>query len=251
MPVPAWVTAPDPEMTPANVYVSDRLNRRAALSVTFPATDPVVPPAPSWRVPAETVVPPVYVFAPDRTQSPAPDLARASVVVGESASAPAIVLAPVLEPVSVSVRLSDVNVRGVFAAEVVAAALRVNPFRVPPTEATVAPAGMPVPLTGIPTAMPVRSAGVPVDERATKVLPLVTVKLVTALSVAGSAPVFVNTTGPVPEESRVPPAEVTENSRSVLAPGPVYCSVPPFRTRLPAALGAMPMPLGSPAAAVD
>ena len=46
-------------MMPAKVTLSVRLKTRAALSVTLPAIEPVVPPLPICRVPAVMVVPPV------------------------------------------------------------------------------------------------------------------------------------------------------------------------------------------------
>jgi hypothetical protein len=55
-------------------------------------------------------------------------------------------------------------------------------------------------------------------------------------------PALVKLRVPVPEASIVLPAVVpTVNSRSVLTPPPVYCSVPPFNTRLAAALVEAPI----------
>ena len=53
-----------------------RLNTRAALFVSVLADAPKVPeaePAPTWRVPAETVRAVVKVLVPSRTSVPAPD----------------------------------------------------------------------------------------------------------------------------------------------------------------------------------
>ena len=59
VPVPTWVSAPVPEMTLATVTASERLKARVPLSVTAPVPSvPVVPPAPTCRVPAEIVVVP-------------------------------------------------------------------------------------------------------------------------------------------------------------------------------------------------
>ena len=59
VPVPIWFTVPVPEMAPATVSASDRLKVRMLLSTTAPVPRvPVVPPAPTWSVPAEMVVVP-------------------------------------------------------------------------------------------------------------------------------------------------------------------------------------------------
>ena len=58
MPVPAWVREPVPETTPPKVTLSERLKASAPLSRTLPVIEPVVPPLPTCRVPAEMVVPP-------------------------------------------------------------------------------------------------------------------------------------------------------------------------------------------------
>ena len=58
------------------------------------ATSPREPPCPTWSVPADTVVPPVSVFAPVRTKVPAPDLAKANVPRVPSARTPAKVCVP-------------------------------------------------------------------------------------------------------------------------------------------------------------
>ena len=46
-------------MLPAKVMLSERLKASTPLSVTLPAMEPVVPPLPSCRVPAEMTVPPL------------------------------------------------------------------------------------------------------------------------------------------------------------------------------------------------
>ncbi len=56
---------------------SDRLNVNEALSVTAPVPSvPVVPPAPTCKVPTETMVLPVYVLAAERINIPDPNLLR-------------------------------------------------------------------------------------------------------------------------------------------------------------------------------
>src|SRR5207248_2692769 len=72
VPVPAWATAPVWKMSPAKVTTSDRLKASVPLSTTLPVIDPVVPPAPSCKVPAEITVPPVYVLFPARVVVPVP-----------------------------------------------------------------------------------------------------------------------------------------------------------------------------------
>ncbi|MFN0077666.1 MAG: hypothetical protein ACKVY0_14445, partial [Prosthecobacter sp.] len=59
-------------------------------------------------------------------------------------------------------------------------------------------------------------------------------------------PVLVKFTAPVPDEFNVPPLLPMLKSRSVLAAAPVYCSVPPFKTRLADELVAEPIPLPVP-----
>ncbi len=54
-------------------------------------------------------------------------------------------------------------------------------------------------------------------------------------------PVLVKFSAPVPDASSIPPFWVRVNNRSVLCPLPVYCNVPPSRTRLAAALLETPM----------
>ena len=51
---------------------------------------------------------------------------------------------------------------------------------------------------------------------------------------------------PVPEASSVPPLSVSVNNRSIVAPEPVYFSVPPSRTRLAATLEDAPILLLDP-----
>jgi hypothetical protein len=59
VPGPIRLTDPEPEIFPANVAASERLNASPALLVTSPTIEPVAPPLPSCSVPAEIVVPPV------------------------------------------------------------------------------------------------------------------------------------------------------------------------------------------------
>ena len=59
VPVPSCAKAPDPEMTPPKVNVSERLMAKMPLLVTLPAIEPLAPPLPSCRVPPLIVVPPV------------------------------------------------------------------------------------------------------------------------------------------------------------------------------------------------
>jgi hypothetical protein len=60
-PVPIWLIAPLPEITPGVVIVVPEAGSKAsvALSVILPAIDPLVVPLPSCSVPAEIVVAPV------------------------------------------------------------------------------------------------------------------------------------------------------------------------------------------------
>ena len=59
VPEPACVSVPDPEMAFATVSALLRSKTNAALLTTAPLPSvPVVPPLPSWSVPAETVVVP-------------------------------------------------------------------------------------------------------------------------------------------------------------------------------------------------
>ena len=59
VPAPCLSTEPVPLMLPSKVMLSERLKIRAALSVTLPVIEPVVPPLPICRVPAAMVVPPL------------------------------------------------------------------------------------------------------------------------------------------------------------------------------------------------
>ena len=75
MPVPAWVTVPDPVMTFEKVAVSLRLKLSAELLVieAVPRV-PEVEPAPTWTVPEEIVKTPEKEFVPStmRVFVPAP-----------------------------------------------------------------------------------------------------------------------------------------------------------------------------------
>ena len=59
VPAPCLSTEPVPLMTAAEGELSVRLKIRAALSMTLPVIEPVVPPLPICRVPAAMVVPPL------------------------------------------------------------------------------------------------------------------------------------------------------------------------------------------------
>src|SRR3546814_2279122 len=65
-----------PEIRPSQVRPFDRLNAKVALLATSPDMPPVVPPLPSWSVPAVIVVPPVWLLSPVRVSVSAPALAR-------------------------------------------------------------------------------------------------------------------------------------------------------------------------------
>ena len=60
------------------------------------------------------------------------------------------------------------------------------------------------------------------------------------------AAVLLNVIAPEPEASSDPLLVPSVNWRSVLAPVPVYCSVPPLITRFAAAFVDWPMPLATP-----
>ena len=59
MPVPTWLRLPVPETAPLRLKASDRLKTSAPLLVTLPTMAPAVPPTPTCRLPAATVVPPL------------------------------------------------------------------------------------------------------------------------------------------------------------------------------------------------
>ena len=64
-----------PEMTPAYAVLSDLLNFKLEATTTLlVAIDPVVDPAPTLRVPSETVRAPLNEFAPDNVSCPWPIL---------------------------------------------------------------------------------------------------------------------------------------------------------------------------------
>ena len=69
---PDFVTAPEPEIAPAKVTESLRLNVNVPLLTTSPAITPAVDPAPTVMPPAEIVVPPEYVFVPVSDRTPLP-----------------------------------------------------------------------------------------------------------------------------------------------------------------------------------
>ncbi len=56
---PIWRTSPVPLIAAAKVTASLREKARVPLSTMSPVTVPVVPPLPSWSVPALIVVPPL------------------------------------------------------------------------------------------------------------------------------------------------------------------------------------------------
>ena len=53
------VTEPDPLIALVTVVASERLKIKLPLLAIAPSTDPLVPPAPIYRIPLEMVVPPV------------------------------------------------------------------------------------------------------------------------------------------------------------------------------------------------
>ena len=59
VPLPCCTKLPIPLIAPLKVRVSLRSKAKVPLSTTFPARLPVLPPLPSWSVPAFMVVPPV------------------------------------------------------------------------------------------------------------------------------------------------------------------------------------------------
>ena len=59
VPAPSLVSVPVPAMRPGRVRSSARWMRREALLMMSPEMEPVEPPLPTWRVPAEMWVPPV------------------------------------------------------------------------------------------------------------------------------------------------------------------------------------------------
>ena len=58
-PVPFCSNAPMPEITPPKVKTSEQLMAKTLSLTTSPTIDPLVPPSPICKVPAEIVVPPV------------------------------------------------------------------------------------------------------------------------------------------------------------------------------------------------
>ena len=79
VPAPSFVTLPDPLIAPPKAEASLRLKISAALFTTLPARLPAVPPAPTCRVPALTVVPPLYEFVPVKMVVPLPACVTAPV----------------------------------------------------------------------------------------------------------------------------------------------------------------------------
>ena len=92
----ACVTPPDPLMAPANVNSSERSKASTDCVTTLPASVPEVPPAPTRKVPAVTVVPPVWLTAPLSTVTPEPSCSKEPV--------PEIALATVRVPVRLKTR---------------------------------------------------------------------------------------------------------------------------------------------------
>ena len=72
--VPDFVSAPEPEMLPAKVTESLRLNVSVPSLTTLPERTPAVEPAPMVMPPAEIVVPPVWLLVPVNESTPAPSL---------------------------------------------------------------------------------------------------------------------------------------------------------------------------------
>jgi len=56
--LPRLLSMPQPDTLPAKLSASLRLKASVPSLTTSPAMEPVVPPLPSWSVPAEMVVPP-------------------------------------------------------------------------------------------------------------------------------------------------------------------------------------------------
>ena len=112
-------------MSPAKA----KLSARSKASVAPPATDtePREPPCPTWSVPADTVVPPVRVFAPVSTRVPAPLLARARVPATPSARTPAKACVPEATP---TVRVAAVAAAPLTTVGVPTVAWVVRPARV-------------------------------------------------------------------------------------------------------------------------
>src|SRR5882724_10887278 len=96
-------------MTLATVIAFERLNVRSALFVTAPVpSEPVAPPPPMLRDPAEIVVVPEYVLAPVSVavpppiwvRAPVPVIAPPTVIASErlNARVALLVMLPVIEP---------------------------------------------------------------------------------------------------------------------------------------------------------
>jgi len=98
VPVPFCWNAPVPEMSPRKVKTSERLTAKMPLLATLPTIEPLVPPSPSCKVPAEIVVPPVYELSPLRIIVPVPALVSL-IVPGASKITPLNVVEELLPPV--------------------------------------------------------------------------------------------------------------------------------------------------------
>ena len=107
-------------------------------------------------------------------------------------------------------------------------------------EMIVVPAGIFVPVTVMPMTRSATLASVTLE------VVMLSVVVREAGSAETTAPPLLKTSAPEPKESIAPPAAVTVKSRSVFAPAPVYCSVPPLRISLLAALAEAPMELLAP-----
>src|SRR5437762_2025797 len=167
------------------------------------------------NVPPCSVVTPVYEFGAVRLHAPVPDLVRLSVPPpAELDNESPRTFAPVLVPVSVSVRLA-VPKLSVSAPAALGRLLSVIELAVGLIETIVVPAGMFVPVTVMPTT---RSATLGSVTRALVALSFVARGAGSALTIA---PPLLNAIGPLPEASMPPPVAVMLKSRSVLAAGPV------------------------------
>ena len=100
-----------PVIAPVRLAESTRFRESvvAKPSATSPEMEPDVPPAPIWRPPALTAVPPVYVLSPESTSVPVPVLERPA----EPATSAAIVaVAPGTTSTSLTSRVAPESVNG-------------------------------------------------------------------------------------------------------------------------------------------
>src|SRR5205823_1436997 len=151
----------------------------------------------------------------------------------------AIVLLPVLLPARVSVRGVTPKLR-VSAPLSVGLALSVTVLVVRLIALMVVSGAMFVPVTLMPTTRSFTLAN--------RTLLLVALSVVerAGASAATTLPALLNVIAPLPEASSDPPGAATVKRRSVPAVPPVYWSVPPVRTRFPAAFDEAPSALFAP-----